>query len=144
MSGKLCFCCNRRFQPSRYRPDQRVCSSSDCQRRRRTDYHRKKLAEDPIYREQCRDSRRKWRERNPRYMRDYRARRHARGHPSANSALLRELRRLFKSVRNNVVLDLKSIDGSAWLVYPAGFGGKGNILASAKIIVLQGVMSIAT
>jgi hypothetical protein len=55
-----------------------------------------------------------------------------------------ELRRLLKDVKNNVVVDLKSIDGSAWLVIPNGASSEKNSLASAKIIVLQGVLRIAT
>jgi len=58
-----------KFRPSRYHPDQAVGSSADCQRRRRTDYHRKKLIKDPAYREQCLDSQKKWREKNPHYSR---------------------------------------------------------------------------
>ena len=144
MRDKLCFYCKQRFQPSRYRPDQTVCSLPECQRRRRTDYHRKKLAEDPLYREQCRDSQRDWRERNPQYMQDYRARRRVKEPRMAESELSRELRRLLRGVKNNVALDLKSIDGSAWLVLPGESGGEKNNLVSAKIIVLQGVLRVAT
>jgi len=144
MRVKMCFYCKQKFQPSRYRPDQNVCGSPNCQRRRRTDYHRKKLAEDPGYREQCRDSQRDWRERNPGYMRAYRARRRARGLSTHSSDLRSELRRLLKDVKNNAVLDLKSIDGSAWLVVPSGASSEKNNLASAKIIVLQGVLRIAS
>jgi len=62
----------------------------------------------------------------------------------AESELSRELRRLLRNVKNNVALDLKSIDGSAWLVLPSGGGGEKNNLVSAKIIVLQGVLRVAT
>ena len=144
MRDKLCFYCKQRFQASRYRPDQTVCSLPECQRRRRTDYHRKKLAEDPLYREQCRDSQRDWRERNPQYMQDYRARRRVKEPRMVESELSRELRRLLRGVKNNVALDLKSIDGSAWLVLPGESGGEKNNLVSAKIIVLQGVLRVAT
>ncbi|HVN78729.1 MAG TPA: hypothetical protein VMW38_07010 [Terriglobia bacterium] len=136
MPAKVCLYCKKKFQPSRYRPDQRVCSSADCQRRRRNDYHRNKLATDPIYREQCRDSQKDWRARNPSYMRHYRAR------PAGDSDLTGELRLLLESVKNNVALDLKSIDGRAWLVFPSGMALEKNTLASAKIIVLQGIMRI--
>ena len=47
MEKKPCTYCKQEFYPSRYRPDQRVCSSTDCQRRRRTDYQWQKLATDP-------------------------------------------------------------------------------------------------
>ena len=77
MEEKVCRYCIHKFRPSRYHPDQKVCSSGDCKRRRRTDYHRKKLVEDPDYREQCRDSQQKWREKIPHYMRRYWADRRA-------------------------------------------------------------------
>ena len=77
-------------------------------------------------------------------MRDYRARRRPEDRPSTTSNLSRELRRLLKAVKNNVALDLKSIDGSAWLVFPSGVGREKNNLALAKIIVLQGVLRIAS
>jgi hypothetical protein len=143
MRGKRCFYCKQRFQPSRYRPDQSVCSSPNCQRRRRNDYHRKKIAQDLTYREQCRDSQKNWRERNPRYMPNYRARRRVKEPPTAKSDLPSELRRLLKVVKNNVALDLKSFDGSAWLVCPSAAIGAKNNLASAQIIVLQGVLRVA-
>ena len=141
MQQNPCFYCKKKFQPSRYRPDQRVCSSADCQRRRRNDYHRNKLATDPVYREQCRDSQRDWRARNPSYMRLYRARL-PRDNAHVGSDLTRELRLLLESVKNNVALDLKFIDGGAWLVFPNGMALEKNNLASAKIIVLQGIMRI--
>jgi len=77
-------------------------------------------------------------------MRAYRVRRRARGLSTHSSDLRSELRRLLKDVKNNVVLDLKSIDGSAWLVVPSGASSEKNNLASAKIIVLQGVLRIAS
>jgi len=74
-------------------------------------------------------------------MRQYRARL-ARDNANVGSDLTRELRLLLKSVKNNVALDLKSIDGGAWLVFPSGMTLERNSLASAKIIVLQGIMRI--
>jgi hypothetical protein len=75
-------------------------------------------------------------------MRKYRARAKARSAPKSD--LSSELRRLLKDVKNNVVMDLKSIDGSAWLVLPGAVSNGRNNLASAKIIVLQGVVRIAS
>src|SRR5882762_6134056 len=113
MGKKPCTYCKQEFYPSRYRPDQRVCSSTDCQRRRRTDYHRQKLATDPVYQEQCRDSQKKWREKNPGYMKRYRAKHRIGCHRDVErSRLLNLLNRLADSEKNN--------------------------LASAKDIVLQG------
>ena len=56
MKDRICRYCTQNFSPSRYHPDEQICSSAECQRRRRADYHRKKVFEDPAYREQCLDS----------------------------------------------------------------------------------------
>jgi hypothetical protein len=145
MTGKPCPYCKQRFQPSRYRPDQRVCSSLECQRRRRNDYHQKKLSDDPVYRDQCRDSQKKWREKNTSYMQTYRAdHRVQEGSNVKRSPLIRELRRLLTLVKNNVALDLRSLDASVWLVCPSGAASVRNNLASAKLIILQGILHVAS
>jgi len=69
MVQRRCRYCERFFQPSKFQPGQSVCSESGCQRRRRSDAHRRKLASDPEYRQVCQDSSRKWRARNPEYWR---------------------------------------------------------------------------
>jgi hypothetical protein len=53
------------FLPSAYRPQQSVCSQPECQRRRRTDYHRKKLATDAEYHQVALESQKQWREEHP-------------------------------------------------------------------------------
>jgi hypothetical protein len=70
---RQCPFCKKPFEPSRYRPNQVVCTTEECQRKRRAAYHRRKLAEDPLYRIQCRESKTKWRDAHRDYMRDYRA-----------------------------------------------------------------------
>jgi hypothetical protein len=59
MEARLCRCCQKAFEPSKYRPDQAVFGDAICQRRRRTEYHRDKIAADPDYRQVCLDSPRK-------------------------------------------------------------------------------------
>jgi hypothetical protein len=141
MEERTCTYCIEKFRPSRYHPDQQVCSSGDCQRRRRTDYHRKKLVEDPVYREQCRDSQQKWREKNPHYMKRYWAKRRTDdGLNAKKSQLASELNQLLKLVKNNSAVDLRSLDASIWLVSPDGLCEKNN-LASAKIIIVLGIPS---
>ena len=56
------------FEPSKFRPDQSVCSQPECQRRGGAEYHRRKIETDPEYAEVVRDSRRKWREAHPDYQ----------------------------------------------------------------------------
>jgi len=70
MSDCPCRYCLQPFQPSRFRPDQLVCRS-DCQRRRRRDYHRRKIEADPVYAQVVRDSRRKWCQAHPDYQKNY-------------------------------------------------------------------------
>ena len=143
MKNKTCIYCKQAFSPCRYHQDQRVCGSAECQQRRRTDYHREKIATDFLYREQCRDSQKKWRENNPGYMKQYRATRRLGGpRHSAKSRVLTVLHQLVDSVKNNVVLDLRVMDASIWLVSDSVFQEKNN-LASAKVIILQGNLHAA-
>jgi hypothetical protein len=72
MGERRCLYCQQSFQPSKFQPRQAVCGGADCQRRRRSECHRKKLAADPEYRDVCRDNPRKWRSRNPGYWKQYR------------------------------------------------------------------------
>ena len=140
MNDKMCRYCIQKFRPSRYHPDQQVCSSADCQRRRRTDYHRQKLIEDPVYREQCLDSQKKWREKNPHYMKRYWAKRRDRGRLNAKRYhLTSDLHQLLKLLKNNTAIDLRSLDASIWLVGPNGLLSEKNNLASAKIIIVQAI-----
>lgn len=53
MAERRCCYCERIFQPSKYQPGQSVCSDPGCQRRRRAEYHRQKIATDPGYRQVC-------------------------------------------------------------------------------------------
>lgn len=141
MRKRACPYCNLKFRPSRYHRDQKVCSSVECQRHRRTEYHRQKVAADPAYREQCRDSRTKWREKNPGYMKHYRAQCRAKGHSGdKRTHVLNQLRRLTDLVKNNAVFDLQSLAASVWLVCPEGLLNEKNNLTSANVIILQGAV----
>ncbi len=75
---RRCPYCQSSFLLSAYRPQQRVCGQPDCQRRRRADYHRKKLATDPEYRQGAGESQKQWREEHPGYQKQYR-----KDHPQA-------------------------------------------------------------
>ena len=141
MSVKICRYCEQEFKPSRYHPNQDVCSSKECQLRRRTDYHRQKIVEDPIYREQCRDSQRKWREQNPDYMKKYLLRRHQEklSQPET-SALATEFQHLLTLIKNNLAFDLKPSTAAIRLVYPPAAGHEKNIFANAKVLAVQGTV----
>ena len=69
---RRCPYCQCSFQPSVYRPQQVICSQPECQRRRRADYHRKKLAADPEYRQVVRESQKQWWDEHPQYQKQRR------------------------------------------------------------------------
>lgn len=89
METRACLYCGDTFIPKRNK-DQRICSKPKCQRRRRTEWQRQKVAGDPDYRLNARESRRQWQERNPTYYREYRLK-----HPKSV-----ERNRRFQAVRN--------------------------------------------
>jgi hypothetical protein len=72
MGEPRCRYCQKSFQPSKFQPRQTVCSQADCQRQRRTQYHKEKIASDPEYRQVCQDSSRKWRASHAGYWKQYR------------------------------------------------------------------------
>ena len=78
MGERVCRYCQRAFQPSKFQPAQAACSDPACQRRRRNDYHRHKVATDPVYRQGCVDSAQQWRAEHPDYWRQLRQRNPAR------------------------------------------------------------------
>jgi len=69
---RRCPYCHRSFLPSSYRPQQSVCSRPECQRQRRSDHHRKKLATDPEYFQVVLDSQKQWWDEHPDYQKQHR------------------------------------------------------------------------
>lgn len=138
MALRPCRYCQQPFQPSRFRPAQAVCSEPDCQRRRRSDYHRAKIQSDAEYAEGVRDSQRKWREAHPDYQQNYRQ-----SHPqSAEQNRDRQRgrdrkRRLHDLEKNNLALDLKRSDLEVWLVGPAASNLDKNNVASSQLLIFQ-------
>jgi hypothetical protein len=130
-----CPYCREPFTPSRYHPDQVVCSGRECQRRRRTDYHRQKLNNDPLYQAQCRDSQQQWREQHPDYMPNYR-RMHSVTPPKAPATeSSRGLDLLLECVKNNLAIDLTACQ--AKVLFVSSDDRVKNILASAKLILVE-------
>ncbi len=117
MVERRCHYCERIFQPSKHQPGQSVCSHPGCQRRRRADYHRQKIAGDSEYRQVCLDSPQKWRSRNPDYWQRYRQL-----HPAAvernrqQQQVRDQKRRLHDLANNNSVFDLKHSAAEIWLL----------------------------
>lgn len=144
LSRRCCRYCQQSFEPSKFRPDQSVCSRAECQRRRRAEYHRGKMAADSEYAQIVRDSQRKWRQTHPGYQKTYRQ-----SHATAverNRMLQQrrdEKRRVQLLVKNNLALDLKHCDAAAWLLAsPPGDLGKNN-LASCRMFIFQTIASVA-
>ena len=72
MEKRECLACGESFDPCRTVKEQKYCSKPECQRERKRRWQRAKLADDPAYRENRRNSQKQWRESNPDYWRKYR------------------------------------------------------------------------
>lgn len=138
MALRLCRYCQQSFPPSRFRPDQAVCSQPGCQRQRRADYHRSQIKADPEYSQVVRDSQRKWRDAHPDYQQTYRQ-----GHPqSADQNRERQQgrdrkRRLRNLEKNNLAFNLKRSDLEVWLVGPVAADLEKNNLACSQLLIFQ-------
>ena len=144
---RRCPYCQCSFLPSVYRPQQEVCSQPECQQRRRADYHRKKLATDPEYRQVVRESQKQWWDEHPQYQKQRR-----RANPKLvqnNRERQRQrdrARRLQHLVRNNLALDLKRSASEVWLLGPKLSDLDKNNLASVQVLIcpLLGSLPAAT
>ena len=72
-----CTHCRAPFVPNPRVKAQRFCARPACQRARKTQWQRDKLARDPDYRANQRDCQRHWQHQHPQYWREYRQRRAA-------------------------------------------------------------------
>jgi hypothetical protein len=137
IQSRRCPYCQSSFLPSAYRPQQSVCGRPECQRRRRGDYHRKKLATDPEYFQVVRDSQKQWWEEHPGYQKQHRQKNpqvlENNRHGQRQRDQKRRLRRL---VRNNLALDLKHSASEVWLLGPKVRNLDRNNLASAQVLIL--------
>lgn len=144
MPPRCCPYCQTTFQPSRRRPDQRICSQPDCQKQRRNEYRRKKRRTDPVYAQVVIDSRRKWRQTHPDYQKTYRQ-----SHPEAaerNREQQRQRdrkRRVRDLVKNTLVFDLKRSDADVWVVGPLAKDLEKNTLVASKLLILQRQTALA-
>jgi hypothetical protein len=140
---RRCLYCQGFFLFSRYRPQQRVCGQTDCQRQRRADSRRQKLARDPEYRQVVRDSQKQWWDEHPDYQKGRRKAKPSVVERNRQQQHIRDQnRRLARLVRNNLVLDLKHSASEAWLVGPKVHRLDRNNLASAQLLVLPSVVHL--
>ena len=144
MKKRVCPYCKQEFTPDRFHPDQVVCSFLPCQRRRRNEYHRRKIAADPAYRELCENSRTYWKEKNPDYLKQYRAKSKCENTgANKNESALEEVVRLLRHVRNasaknNSALTVTRCFVEVLWVAAADASAAKNNIAKAKVIVFQG------
>ena len=137
-SERRCLYCRQPFVPSVYRRQQSVCSRPDCQKRRKTDYHRNKRLHDPAYAQTCQNSQEYWLRDHPDYTRQYRQ-----THPKAverNREGERQryrYRQLANLAKNNLAFDLKRSSAEVWLLAPAGTVLAKNTLALSQIYIVQ-------
>lgn len=73
-SRRRCKHCGKLFSPRPQNPAQSYCSLAECQKARKRDWKKHKLANDPSYRENQRAANQQWQQRNPGYWREYRDR----------------------------------------------------------------------
>ena len=145
LPSRRCRYCQQIFQPSNYCPRQSVCSKPECQQRRKTEYHRRKVQTDPVYAEVVRDSQKKWREAHPEYSKQYR-----KTHPDTTARNRQQQQRrdqqgrIENLAKNNLALDLKRLVSEVWLVGPAVKDLAKNNLASAKVFIYEPVRNPAS
>lgn len=138
MTERRCPYCLQPFFPSIYQPTQTVCGDAGCQRKRRSDYRRTKLADDPNYREACRQSSRQWRKQHPDYWKQYRQ-----AHPSSvernrQQQSSRDRKQHLKILANNVAAsDLKPCPAMVWVVGSELHQLANNTSAPAQVWVLE-------
>src|SRR5215471_4399191 len=138
MDARRCRYCQKSFQPSQFQPRQQVCRAPDCQRWRRTDYHREKVASDPVYREVCQDSSRKWRARNADYWKGHREKHAAAAQRNRQQQKARDRKRRLRHLANNTsAVDLKRSAAEIWLLGPGAADLANNTSASAQIWVIE-------
>jgi hypothetical protein len=72
-----CVHCRRRFVPNPRAKTQQFCANKTCQRARKAQWQRDKMATDPDYRANQRDCQQRWQQQHPQYWRAYRQQRAA-------------------------------------------------------------------
>ena len=135
---RACRLRHQSFEPSKFRPDQSVCSPPLCQRQGRAEYHRRKIDTDPVYAQVVIDSQKKWRDAHPDYPKTYRQSHAAAVERNRQMQVGRDAKRRAQFlVKNNLALDLKRSAAEVWLVGPAARDLEKNNLASCQMFIFQ-------
>lgn len=142
MSERRCRYCQKSFQPSKFQSRQQVCGAPECQKQRRTEYHKQKISTDPEYREVCRESPRKWRARNPGYWKRYREERPAAAERNRQQQKIRDRKQRLRNLANNTsALDLKHSAAQVWLFGAEAAHLANNNSALAQVWVIEALPS---
>ena len=136
-----CLFCNEVFRSSRYHPNQKVCSSESCQRKRKSEAHRKRLQDDPAYREECSRSQRNWREKNTAHLKEYRTRIRREAEEGLANLHAAERARLMELLKRGSFSSLTRSSAEVWLLCPSSIGEVEKVLADAKLIILNAELS---
>ena len=143
--NRTCPYCGKQFKPSRSHPHQVVCSSDDCQRRRRADYHRKRLKKDPLYSALCQDSQKIWKQTKPRLHEALPGRpargkaRSPRGSPSGSRTGTAATARKEQPCKERLGDSRNTLCSGSWLIAPKKTAADKNTFAPTHVIVIQGV-----
>jgi hypothetical protein len=142
MKQPVCPYCKKEFLRSRFHPEQVVCSSPECQRHRRADYHRKKLAEGAMYKMACEDCKKEWKRNNPGYQQRYRTVARRRNDRTSLTRLIDDNLRCLRRAKNTLEKNSAALCANGgvvevvWLSSPGARPAK-NILARLKVIVIE-------
>ena len=101
--SRRCLYCRQVFQPNRCHPQQAVCNQPACQSQRRSDYHWRKIASDPVYQQTCLESPRKWRTAHRGYWKKYRQDRPEQVERNRRKQRLRDQKRRLANLANNTL-----------------------------------------
>jgi hypothetical protein len=134
--NRICLFCGDDFRPSLYHPEQKVCGATECQKKRRAAYHKRKLLEDPTYFEQCRESRKHWRQNNKARLAEYRKKHKNKAPLASDREADAHKKRLLASLKTTSVLDLRECRAELW-ASSSDVDRLQKIFASANIIILQ-------
>jgi hypothetical protein len=140
MLQRTCQFCQCLFRLSKFHPEQTVCAFAECQRRRRREYHRCKVAADAVYRQVCNDSSQKWRAENAVYWKQYRETHPDKADRNRTLQKARDRKRRVRDLaNNNLALDLKSCAAEVWLFGPTAGHLANNNLAITQVFIVEGL-----
>lgn len=140
MLQRSCRFCQCSFHASRFHPEQTVCAAAECQRQRRREYHRRKVAADSVYRQVCNDSSTKWRAGHPSYWKQYRQTHRDKAERNRTLQQARDQKRRVRDLaNNNLAVNLKACAAEVWLFGPTASHLANNTLATTQVFIVEGL-----